>query len=338
MDFKDYYRTLGVEKTVTDKEIKQAYRKLARKHHPDVNPGDAAAESRFKDVTEAYEVLGDAEKRRKYDALGANWRQYEQAQATGQSPFDTWPFEGGGPWTINFGGTAGGASDAARGPSRSDDPFSDFFHTFFGGAPPSGGTGQPRRAPRGRGRNVEQAADLTLLEAFRGVQRRLSISTRGQARSVDVRIPAGVGDAARIRITGEGEAGGGGAAAGDFFLRVRIQPHPRLRREGHHLHATVDMPVATAVLGGTVQVETLESALLNLKIPQGTQDGQVFRLKGHGMPALRKPADRGDLFATVRVKVPRQLTAEQRKHYEALAALDAPTEGAARRSRAKSGT
>ena len=320
MEFKDYYRTLGVDKTATGKELKQAYRKLARKHHPDVNPGDSAAEGRFKEVTEAYEVLGNTKTRRKYDELGANWRLYDQTQSSGQGPAGGWPFTGGR-WTINVDGSSAGAGP--RDPFGGEDPFSDFFHAFFAGQAPSHRPARPRRASRDKGHDVEDGVVLTLQEAFRGIQRRVSINTRGQARSLEIRIPAGVGNGARIRIPGEGEAVVGGGAAGDFFLRVRIAPHPHLRRKGRDLYVTVEVPVTTVILGGTVDVTALEDTPLTLKIPQGTRGGQVFRLKGHGMPAVRKPAAPGDLYATVELTIPRDLTPVQRSHYEALADIEA---------------
>ena len=320
MEFKDYYRTLGVDKTATGKELKQAYRKLARKHHPDVNPGDSAAEGRFKEVTEAYEVLGNTKTRRKYDELGANWRLYDQTQSSGQGPAGGWPSTGGR-WTINVDGSSAGAGP--RDPFGGEDPFSDFFHAFFAGQAPSHRPARPRRASRDKGHDVEDGVVLTLQEAFRGVQRRVSINTRGQARSLEIRIPAGVGNGARIRIPGEGEAVVGGGAAGDFFLRVRIAPHPHLRRKGRDLYVTVEVPVTTVILGGTVDVTALEDTPLTLKIPQGTRGGQVFRLKGHGMPAVRKPAAPGDLYATVELTIPRDLTPVQRSHYEALADIEA---------------
>src|SRR3954447_6029348 len=328
MDFKDYYATLGVAKTATDKELKQAYRKLARKHHPDVNPGDKSAESRFKEINEAYEVLGDPEKRRKYDELGANWRQYEQAQQQGQGFPGGSPFGAGGPggaWNINMGG--GGAPGGYRTMTEeemhdlfgNEDPFSDFFRTFFGGADPrEGGRARQGRATRAqKGRDIEHEVELTLEEAYHGATRRVSIKQGGHARSVDVRIPVGVKDGSRVRAAGEGESGGNGGASGDLYLRVKLKPHPVFERQGNDLHAKVAVPVTTAVLGGEAQVPTVTGAV-RLKIPETTQSGQVFRLKGHGMPAVGKPDDRGDLYATVDVQLPRALTKDERAQWEKL--------------------
>src|SRR3954464_7649130 len=250
MEFKDYYETLGVPKTASDKELKQAYRKLARKHHPDVNPGDKSAEARFKEINEAYEVLGDPEKRRKYDELGANWRMYEQAQQQGQPFPGGTPFGGfggfgggggageGGAWTINMGGGPGGAGTMSEEEMRdmfgSEDPFSDFFRTFFGGGGASAGAegrGRQARAPRSqKGRDIESDAELTLEEAYHGAMRRIAITLGGHARSIDVRIPAGVKDGSRVRAAGEGESGSSGGASGDLFLRVLVKPHPVFQR------------------------------------------------------------------------------------------------------------
>ena len=317
MDFKDYYTTLGVAKTASEKEIKQAFRKLARKFHPDVNPGDKSAEAKFKEINEAYEVLGDADKRRKYDELGANWRMYEQAQQQGQ------------PWAGAPGGYAAGTGGASGYRTMTpeemqdlfgnEDPFSDFFRTFFGGG---GGGGRQRagRTPRNqKGRDIEHEVDLTLEEAFHGATRRMAIKEGGHARSVDVRIPAGVKDGSRVRAAGEGESGSNGGAAGDLYLRVRIRPHSVFERKGNDLHSRVAVPITTAVLGGEAQVPTINGSV-RLKIPETTQNGQVFRLKGHGMPTVGKTGERGDLYATVDVQLPRALTKEQREHYEALRA------------------
>lgn len=204
------------------------------------------------------------------------------------------------------------------------DPFSDFFHTFFGGA--AAADAQPRgrggRARARQGRDVEQELQLGLEDAFHGTTRRLSIKHDGHARTVDVRIPAGVGDGSRVRVSGEGEHGIGGAASGDLYLRVRLAPHPRFERKGRDLYTKVSIPLTTAVLGGEADVETLGDKPLRLKIPPTTQNGQVFRLKGHGMPALGKTNEHGDLYATVDVQLPRQVTPEQRTHFEALQKLE----------------
>jgi DnaJ-class molecular chaperone len=330
MEFKDYYATLGVPKTATDKELKQAYRKLARKHHPDVNPGDKGAEGKFKEINEAYEVLGDPEKRRKYDELGANWRMYEQAQQQGQpfpggSPFGGFGGFGGGgeggAWTINMGGPGGTrpmSEEEMRDMFGTEDPFSDFFRTFFGGAGGAGGDARGRsgRAPRTqKGRDIESEAELTLEEAYHGAMRRISITLGGHARSVDVRIPAGVKDGSRVRAAGEGESGANGGASGDLFLRVKIKPHPVFERKGDDLYTKVALPVTTAVLGGEAQVPTITGSI-RLKVPETTQPGQIFRLKGHGMPLVGKPDQKGDLYATADVQLPRSLTTLQRQTWE----------------------
>jgi DnaJ-class molecular chaperone len=336
MEFKDYYATLGVPKTATDKEIKQAYRKLARKHHPDVNPNDKGAEAKFKEINEANEVLGDPEKRRKYDELGANWRQYEQAQQQGQGYPGGSPFGGpgggfggeGGAWTINMGGPGGARTMSEEemrdmfGGGGAEDPFSDFFRTFFGGG---GGEGRGRgRAPRSqKGRDIESEAELTLEEAYHGAMRRISITLGGHARSIDVRIPPGVKDGSRVRAAGEGEGGANGGAAGDLFLRVRLKPHPVFERKGDDLYVKVALPVTTAVLGGEAQVPTITGSV-RLKVPETTQPGQIFRLKGHGMPHVGKPDTKGDLYATIDVQLPRSLSKEQRDAWETVRRTSKP--------------
>jgi curved DNA-binding protein len=315
MDFKDYYSTLGVAKTATEKELKQAFRKLARKHHPDVNPNDKAAESRFKDLNEAYEVLGDPAKRKKYDELGANWRAYEHAE----------PARPGAPQGFG-GGVHTMSEEDMREMFSEGSPFSDFFQTFFaggGGFSPEGQRGGRGARSRARkGRDLEQEIDLTLEDAYQGVTRRLAFRLGGQSRSVDVRIPAGVGTGSRVRIAGEGEAGSGGAPAGDLYLRIRLAPHATFERKGQDLYLRVAIPLTTAVLGGEADVRTLAGKSLRLKIPPTTQHGQVFRLKGHGMPVTGKAGEYGDLYATADVQLPRQLTPEQRTHYEALQKLE----------------
>jgi DnaJ-class molecular chaperone len=346
MDFKDYYSTLGVAKTANAKEIKQAYRKLARKHHPDVNPGDKAAEAKFKEINEAYEVLGDPDKRKKYDELGANWRAYEQAGAGGGPGFQGFDPSQFGGWNVHYGGGPGAqggsgyrtmTEDEMREMFGDQNPFSDFFQTFFGGSmggPGSdeagrrGGRARGTRGPR-KGRDVEQEIELPLEDTFNGTMRRFSIKHDGHARTVDVRIPAGVGEGSRVRIAGEGEQGSGGGQAGDLYLRIHQTPHPRFERKGRDLYTRVQIPLTTAVLGGEAEVPTLSGKPLRLKIPPTTQNGQTFRLKGHGMPVTGKTGEHGDLYATVEVQLPRELTPEQRKHFEELQKLERGTKHSA---------
>ena len=334
MEFRDYYKTLGVDRSASQGAIKKAFRKLARQHHPDVNRNDPAAEQRFKEVNEAYEVLGNADTRKKYDELGAHWKDYERAQAAGHNPF-----AGGGPggfrWTTTgggggfrsiseeelrdlFGGGGGGFGASGRG------GFSDFFQAFFGGAgfPGSGPSAGRRRPPRvQKGHDAEHAMELTLEQAFRGVTQRLMLSGDGGNRTVEVRIPAGVDTGSRVRVAGQGGSGTAGAAAGDLYLRVQIAPHPIYTRKGRDLYMRATMPLATAVLGGEVDVPTIDGRSVRLRVPAGTQEGQVFRIKGHGMPSLRNGDGRGDQYATAHVVLPRHLTPEARRRFEALAPL-----------------
>jgi curved DNA-binding protein len=326
MEFKDYYNVLGVNKTATDKELKQAYRKLARKFHPDVNPGDKAAESRFKEINEAYEVLGDPEKRKKYDELGSNWQAYERAGA----------YPGGeGVWNSPGGG---GTTYRTVSPEEmeelfgNENPFSDFFKTFFGGGGEVnvGGSGgrRGRRSTRARaGTDVEQPIELTLDDAFHGVTRRLSIKHQptGHTRTIDVRIPAGVKDHARVRVPGEGEPGVNGGAAGDLYLRIHLLPHPQFERKGNDLYTKIVVPVTASVLGGEAETPTLTGKPLRLKVPPLTQSGQVLRLKGQGMPVTNKAGERGDLYVTVDAQLPKTLTPAQREQWEALAQLERAT-------------
>ncbi len=257
MEFKDYYHTLGVPKTASAPEIKRAVRKLAREFHPDLNAGNKTAEARFKEINEANEVLSDADSRKKYDELGANWRAYEQSERAGQN---------GAASSGPFGGTAGGGTyrtmtpEEMQGMFGDDDPFSDFFHRFFGGAAPgpTAGSRRGRAAQPRRGADFESPVELTLEEAFAGTTRRLHLDGAGpKAKTVEVRIPAGVADGARVRVAGEGEAGSKGGSSGDLFLRVHIPPHPRFVREGADLRVHVAVPITTAVLGGEIPVTTL---------------------------------------------------------------------------------
>lgn len=307
MDFKDYYAVLGVPKTASEADIKKAYRKLARQFHPDLNPGNKAAETRFKEINEANEVLGDPATRRKYDELGANWRMYDQAP----------PPHGGGARSQTRTMTPEEMEDLFG-----DSGFSDFFTTFFGGGP-AGRQSRPPRPPRGR--DVEQPLTLTLEEAFTGTTRHLEMPRDGRPHRVEVRIPAGVREGSRVKVRGEGEPGRGGQPGGDLYLVVRLMQHPRFERRGQDLHTRIAVPVPTAVLGGDVAISTLGNASLRLRIPELTPSGRVFRLKGHGMPTPREPETRGDLFVTVDLQIPAALTPEIRDHYRALEKLAGTT-------------
>ena len=326
MEFKDYYSTLGVAKTASDKEIKQAFRKLARKYHPDVNPGDKAAEARFKEVNEANEVLSDPEKRKKYDELGANWRAYENVPP-GANPYAGSPFGGGG-WSTRGGGsgfrTMSEEEVSEMFGGGEDSPFSDFFRTFFGGAGPEEAGNGPRARGRSRsrkGQDVEHPFELDLEDAIRGSVQRLQLRHDGHARTVEVRIPAGVTDGSRVRVAGEGGRGAGSGASGDLYLRVQLKPHPVFDVKGRDVYTRARVPVPTAVLGGEVDVTTPDAKTLRLKVPAGTQSGQKFRLRGHGLPNVGKPDERGDLYANVEVEIPKSLSDEEKKHYEALKEL-----------------
>ena len=315
MDFKDYYGVLGISKTATEDEIKRAYRRLARKHHPDLNPGDKAAETRFKDINEANEVLGDPAKRRKYDELGSNWRQYEH-----QAPP---PRRGGGARTSpGAGGFRTMSPEEMEGLFGNDGSFSDFFATFFGGgADVSAGSHRSRASRPRKGHDVEAVAELTLEEAFMGTTRRVALDRNGATHTVEVRIPAGIKDGARIRAAGEGGRSTGDAPSGDLFLTIQLVPHARFERRGQDLYSKVGVPITTAVLGGEVTVVALSGSTLRLKIPELTAAGRVFRLRGHGMPTVGKPDERGDLYVTTEVEVPTRLSPEERRHYESLRTL-----------------
>ena len=321
MDFKDYYATLGVPKTAGEKEIKQAFRKLARKHHPDVNPGDKVAESKFKEINEAYEVLGDPGTRKKYDELGANWRMYEQQARSGGQPF-------GGGWSPGQGGARSGYRTMT--PEEMEDlfgdsnPFSDFFTTFFGGQGFGTAGTRDARGTRGRrrpGRDVENEIELNLEDAYHGATRRLMLRHDGQVKHVDVRIPAGVNDGSRVRVSGDGEQGVGGAESGNLYLRVRLASHPVFERKGRDLYIKSPVPLTTAVLGGEANVQTLSGKPARLRIPPLTQNGQLFRLKGYGMPVAGNADEAGDLYARIDVQLPTRLSEKEREHFEALKKL-----------------
>ena len=322
---KDYYQILGVNRNASEKEIKQAYRRLARKHHPDLNPGDKSAEARFKEMNAAYEVLSNPEKRKKYDQFGDQWEYAEQfAKAGGQ---------GGVRWDVGKGGTTFEYGDVSG--------LGDIFSSLFGGA---GMGSRMKRGPQ-RGQDVESPVDISLEEAYRGSRRVVQLQTTepctacggtgrvgnrvctmcGGAggkvipRRLEVKIPPGVKDGSRIRMAGEGAPGRAGGNKGDLYLVVRVLPHKLFERKGDDLYSEVSVPLATAILGGEVRLPTLDGNL-SLKVPPETQNGKLFRLAGKGMPQLGN-ANRGSMFAKVSVVLPTSLTEEERRLFERLRSL-----------------
>ena len=314
MEYRDYYQTLGVSKSANQDEIKKAYRKLARKYHPDVNPDDPNAEEKFKDINEAYQVLSDDEKRKKYEQFGSQWKQYQQTGGRSEDfDWSQWTARGqpGGTQyrTISqedleqmFGGGLGG--------------FSDFFETLFGGM---GGmrstrrrTSSPNQQTMRGGQDIEHPIQISLEEAFRGTKRLLSFEG---GRRIEAIIPPGVKTGSKIRLSGQGS--GRGQGAGDLYLKIKVGDHARFNRKGDNLR--VDQPVDffTALLGGDVNVATIDREV-KLTIPPGTDSGKTFRLKGLGMPKLNDPKKRGDLYARVLIQVPKDLTPEQKQKFKDL--------------------
>lgn len=317
MQFRDYYQILGLNKDASEAEIKKAYRKLARKYHPDVNPGDKSAEEKFKEINEAYEVLSDPEKRQKYDRFGAQWRQYERS---GGRPEDfDWS-----QWSARPG--AGGTYTRTVSPEEFEQMFggglggfSDFFETLFGGmgrtaTNPFGR--QSRRTASTRPRDMEYPVQISLDEAFYGTTRSLQFE---DGRRIEARIPPGVRTGSRVRLSGQGAPTPSGER-GDLYLKIEVTPHARFERDGDDLKTTVDVDLYTAILGGVVNVKTIDKTV-ELTIPPETPNGKVIRLRGLGMPNVKDPTQRGNLYVTVNVTLPKNLTNEEKRLFEQLRQL-----------------
>jgi curved DNA-binding protein len=328
MEYRDYYATLGVPRGAPAGDIKKAYRKLARQHHPDVNKSDPGAEKRFKEVSEAYAVLGDDEKRKAYDTLGANWEAYQNAGAGSGRPGN--PFAG---FSGYGAGAPGGVRFEYRGNPEDLAGFSEFFRTFFAGgespfesagARSTAGTrtrmrtgtieelfgdlGESGFGSNGRGRvsaptaqTYEAEAELTLEEVARGTKRHIDVG----GRRIEVTIPAGVGDGQRIRLTGVGPDGA------NVYIRVKVAHHPAFSREGVNLSRELPLTLGEALLGAEVPVQTLTGRVL-LRIPPETQNGRVFKLTGQGLPHFRKEG-RGDLMVRTKVILPKGLSEEAKE-------------------------
>ncbi|MBI4498122.1 MAG: DnaJ domain-containing protein [Chloroflexi bacterium] len=337
MPGKDFYAILGVSKHASEKEIRAAYRRLARQYHPDVNPGDKVAEARFKEINEAYQVLSDPEKRKKYDQFGEHWERADQFTQAGR---------GGNGFTGTF-RHGGGAPGRGQGPFGFGDfdlgDFDSLLGNLFGRAGGRGGFGGAGTRQAQRGQDVEAPVQVSLEEAYQGATRVIQVETEEvcptcqgsgttgrtpcatcggdgtvpRLKRLEVKIPAGVKDGARVRIAGEGGAAVGRAPRGDLYLLVSVQPHQAFERKDDDLHVEVGVPLTTAVLGGEAEVPTLGGKKVMLKVPPETQNGATFRLAGLGMPRLGT-SGKGDLYAKIKVVLPTRLTARQKQLFEEL--------------------
>jgi curved DNA-binding protein len=313
MEYKDYYRTLGVGKDASTEEIRKAYRKLARRYHPDVNPNNQEAEERFKEINEAHEVLTDPAKRSKYDQLGANWQRYQQM---GGEP-------GGFDWSQWFAGdqTQGGGERVYTEYVDLNDlfgggGFSDFFESIFGSGPRASPRPQQRRSFTTPGRDIEQPVRISLEEAYHGTTRILQTGRR----RLEVKIPPGVQTGSRVRVAGEGENGFGGGPRSDLYLVITVSEHPTYRRDGADLRLTQSVDLYTLILGGEITVQTFKGRVA-LRIPPETKAGRVFRLRGQGMPLLKSPSQYGDLYVEVQPIIPDHLNEREKDLFRQLAAL-----------------
>ena len=315
MDFQDYYVGLGVAPDADQKTIKKAYQKLAKKYHPDVNPGDKAAETKFKEATEAYQAISDPEKRRKYDELRQDYQQWKTRGGRGDYNWDRWqsnPGGGGGgrqthtmsqeDFAEMFGGSgrSGGFNDMGG------DGYSDFFSTFFGGGQGRGfGVSSTGVRPRA-GQDLEVEVQVTLEETYYGTTRII----RTGEKQIEAKIPKGVRTGSKVRLTGQGGPGISGGPVGNLYLNITVSPHARFVRDGDDLRANLPVDFYRAVLGGDVSISNFGVEVL-LKIPPLSQSGKKFRLKGKGMPNLEKPDQFGDLFAEISIVLPEGMSEQE---------------------------
>lgn len=295
MEYKDYYKVLGVDKKASQADIKKAFRKLAVKYHPDKNPGDKKAEEKFKEINEANDVLSDAEKRKKYDEMGENWQYYQQAGAQGGGFYNTQggrPGTGGaGDYSEFFGGGGGGG-------------FSDFFESFFGG----GGGGGRKRNMQMKGQDAEAQTTISLEDAFHGTTLILNIG--GQ--KLNLKLKPGIADGQVLKMKEKGGPGANGGPHGDLYITIYVQPHGRFERKGDDLHFEQKLDAFTAILGGKLPVQTLDKSL-NINIPAGTDSNATFRLKEMGMPKYKDPRQRGDAYVKVVLTTPKNLSAADKE-------------------------
>lgn len=303
MDFKDYYKILGVVKTATSDEIKKAYRKLAVKYHPDKNPDNKSAEEKFKDINEANEVLGNVEKRKKYDELGENWKYYQQ---TGQ--------QGGHGQAQDFDwsnwSNSGRTSRYTSGEQFREGNFSDFFENIFGGSFEGGKQGKTK-AYKGQDYNAEMTVSLE--DAYSGTTRQLQLDKQ----KIQIKTKPGLKDAQILRLKGKGAKGKNGGPDGDLFINVHLSEHPHYKRKEDDLYCDISVDLYTAVLGGQTLIRTLRSPI-KMTISKETDNGKVLRLKGMGMPKYDKENEFGDLYAKVNIKLPKNLSPKEEELFKEL--------------------
>jgi curved DNA-binding protein len=321
MDYKDYYKSLGVSKTADQEEIKKAFRKLARQYHPDMNPGNKASEEKFKEINEAYEVLSDPEKRKKYDQFGSTWQQYSHSGGRPEDfDWSQWAYRPGGGQTYQRTVTQEDLEKIfgsfGRDPGAGGFGFSDFFETLFGNLGRRGGSAAQRR-PQPRARDSEHSLQIGLDEAYRGTMVSLQWE---DGRKIEARIPPGVKSGSKVRLSGQGETAAGGGQSGDLYLKIEVLPHPNFERDGDDLKTNVSVDLYTAILGGVISVPTLDRPV-ELTIPPETANGKVFRLRGLGMPLVKKPEEHGNLLVTVQVQLPTRLKPAEIELFQKLRGL-----------------
>ncbi|SFT41731.1 curved DNA-binding protein [Lishizhenia tianjinensis] len=302
MDYKDYYKVLGVDKKATQAEIKKAYRKLAVKYHPDKNQGDASAEEKFKEINEAYEVLGDPEKRKKYEELGANWNRFQQGGPGAGFNQNQWQSAGGDEFHYQ-----GDPSEMFG-----EEGFSDFFERIFG----QQGANNYRRQRSFKGSDYQGEIELSLSEAYHGASRIIQLENQ----KIRINTKPGTRDGQTLKIKAKGAPGINGGESGDLYVKIHVLPHPSIKVENDNLIQYLNVDLFTAVLGGEIQLKTLAGEL-KIKIPQGAQNGQKLRLKGKGMPVYGKNAF-GDLFVVLNVILPEHLSPEEKELFLKLKSMN----------------
>lgn len=315
MEYKDYYKILGVSKSASQDEIKKAFRKLAVKYHPDKNAGDKNAETKFKEINEANEVLGDAAKRKQYDQLGMNWKQYQQSGTGGG--FDWGKYQqqsgrqGGQTHYQDFGDMFGGSGGGG---------FSDFFEAFFGGSGGGGSFGGAKqrtgRRAQLKGEDMQAELPVTLEEAYKGAEKIFEIS--GQ--TIKLRVKKGVNDGQILRLAGKGNPGHNGGPSGDLLIVIKVEKHPLYNRIDNDLYMDLPVDIFTAVLGGKIDVQTLKGKI-KMNIPAETSNGKTLRLAGMGMPEYGNESHHGDMYVKVDLQTPKNLTPEEKKLFEKLAEM-----------------